>query len=398
MVAEKLGMDPLEIRRKNVIRPEDLPYKTSTGQIIRSCGVAECLEKAAKTVGWGEKRKANRGVGIAAMIQWTAPRASEYGANSDFGSVIVKVNEDGTATVLTGACEIGTGINTALIQIVAEELGLHPENVSIICGDTDATPADLGCWGSRSALVSGSAAKRAASNAKKRLLEAAASILGASPEDLEVGDGKVYVRGTSGKEVTIKKASHEAYFTTIAKEAGPIIGVGNWDSPTEKFDENGCGNYAAAYAFAANATELEVDPETGHVKLIKFVQAHDVGKAINPDLVEGQIQGGAAQGIGYALLEEMVFDLRTGRLLNDSFTDYKIPTAADLPMIEPIIVETSNPTIPSGAKGVGETAYNCAAASIASAIYAAIGVRFKELPITPEKIVKALKEKSASAR
>ncbi|MCL5960590.1 MAG: molybdopterin-dependent oxidoreductase, partial [Chloroflexi bacterium] len=310
--------------------------------------------------------------------------------DADFSSAYVRVNEDGSATVYTGISDMGQGIYTALAQVAAEELGILPENVGVVGGDTETTPMCLGAWGSRGAPIAGSAVKIAAADAKQRLFAVAAAKLEAAVEDLESEGGKIYVKGSLERALSVGEVAGAAHFTTTDGAAGSILGRGFWDAPTEVLGEKG-GHYAPAYAFAAAAAEVEVDPETGQVRLLSFTSAHDVAQAINPMIVEGQIQGGAAQGIGYGLFEEMVYDQESGRLLNPSFVDYKVPTAMDLPRIVPVIVEPGpDPAVPAGVKGVGEAGYICAAGAIANAVSDAVGVRISELPITSERIYNAL--------
>jgi len=300
--------------------------------------------------------------------------------------------------VRTGNSDIGQGLYTVLAQVAAEELGIPMEKVTVVGADSEVTPPDMGCYASRSAVVTGSAMKRAAAEAKKKLFRIAGKMLEVDPEDLQARQGKIYVKDLS-KAVAIEDVTRAAYFTNIDGDAGPVLGRGIWASQTERQNEDGYGNFAPVYAFAASAVEVEVDPEMGQVKIIKYVTAHDVGRALNVDTVEGQIHGAAGQGIGYGILEEGVnYDKKTGQPLNPSIMDYKVPTAVDLPDIQPIIIETIDPDIPLGNKGVGEPALICAAPAIANAIHDAIGVRIKELPITPVKILRALKEKKSRAK
>lgn len=397
-IAEALGIDPLELRMRNIIRPEELPYTTSTRHRIRSCGMKDCLEKASGKIGWSEKKQSktpNRGVGVAAMMHWSSCRWWPD-LDADFSSAYVRLNEDGTATLFTGMGDAGQGIYTSLVQVAAEELGLLPEDFTVVSGDSETTPGCLGMWGSRAAVVAGSAVKIAAVDARQRLLEVAAAMLEASPEDLELRDRKVYVKGSPDRARSIADVTATAYFTREGGSAGPILGKGFFDSPTEILDEQG-GDYCPTYAFAAHTAEVEVDPETGKVELLRLVAAHDCGLALNPSIVEGQIQGGASHGIGYGMYEDLICDQKTGQVLNPSFLDYRLPTALDLPNIDTVLVQDAiDPAIPSGAKGVGETGLVCPAAAIGNAIYDAVGVRIKDLPITPEKVLAALKTKKVS--
>lgn len=377
MIAENLGIDPVELRLKNLVRIGDVD-RLSGFYNIRSCGLRECIEKGAERIGWKKKEwkhggvneARKRGMGMACMSM-----ISELGVSAAF----VKLNEDGSVNILTGATDIGQGSNTVLAQIVAEELGVRLEDVTVTSADTNLTPFDWGTLGSRITYIAGSAAKAAAADAKRQLLERAAKMLKADVKNLEIRDGRVYVKGSSEKGASI---SEVVWFSQYVDEAKAII-LGRASYGPSEFPP----------AFGAHFAEVEVNTETGQVKVLRIVAVHDVGRAINPTLVEGQVEGALQMGIGYALTEELLFDKVTGKPLNPSFLDYKILTAKDMPEIEVIIIEPVDPTGPYGAKAVGEAACIPTAAAIANAVYNAIGIRCRELPITPEKILKALKSK-----
>ncbi|MFC1980382.1 xanthine dehydrogenase family protein molybdopterin-binding subunit, partial [Chloroflexota bacterium] len=393
IAADQMGMDPAELRLKNIIRPEDLPFTTSTGLVVRSCGIEECIKKVADAVGWRQQRKPNVGVGIACTVH---PNSVKYGPkdpDADFASAQVEVAPDSSVKVRTGNSDPGVGLYTILAQIAAEELGIPLEKVTVLGADSEATPPDMGCFGSRSALTTGTAVKTAAAEIKKKLFRIAGKMLGVHPEDLAAKQGNIFVKNEPNMAVAIEEVTGAAYFSSIDGVAEPIIGYSTWVSKAEPVNEDGYGNIAVSYSFAANAIEIEVDPETGRVNITKFVNASDVGKALNIDILEGQLQGAAAQGIGYGLLEDLVYNNKTGQPLNPLLIDYKVPTAADLPDMELIIIETIDPESPFGNKGVGEYGLNCVAPAIANAIYDAIGIRINDLPITPEKLLQALKKK-----
>ena len=391
IAADQIGMDPLELRLKNVIKPDDLPYTTSTGFVVRSCGVEECLKKAAEAIGWSKKRKPYTGVGMASIIAWGAIRL--IGLEEDFSSAEVEVSPDGSLIVRTGNVDVGQGLYTTLAQVAAEELGIPLEKVTIIGADSGATPPDLGCWASRSAVTTGSAVKKAAAAAKEKLFRIAGKMLEVETGDLIARHGNIYIKDLN-KAVTIKDVASAAYFTTIDGGDGPVIGQGVWSSPTTPLNEDGYGDCAPAYTFAANAAEVEVDPETGQMKLTKYVTAHDVGRALNEITVEGQLQGGVSQAVGYGMFEDgLLYDNETGQLLNPSIMDYKVPTAVDLPEIQPIIVETIDPDTLMGQKGLGDVSIHLGAPAVANAVFDAVGVRISDLPVTPVKILRALKEK-----
>ncbi|MBI4187549.1 MAG: xanthine dehydrogenase family protein molybdopterin-binding subunit [Chloroflexi bacterium] len=394
IAAGQMGMDPLELRLKNIIKPADLPYTTSNGLIVRSCGMEECLKKAAEAIGWGSKRKANTGVGLSCTINWGGDKGGDKNLfDACFGSALVEIAVDGSVTVRTGNSDIGQGLYTTLAQIAAEELGIPLDRVTVVGADSDTTPPDMGCYASRSALVTGSAMKRAASEAKETLLKVASKMLEVDPEDLMAKRGKIQVKDLS-KSLPIEEVARAAYFTNMGGDAGPIIGRGVWTSQTVPQNADGYGNFVPAYAFAAHAAEVEVDPATGTVRITRYVTAHDTGRVINVHAVEGQIHGATGQGIGYGMLEEgLTYDSQDGHLRTPSIMEYKLPTAADLPDMQTFIVEAIDPDIPLGNKGVGEPGIICPAAAIANAIYDAVGVRIKDLPITPVKIMRALQEK-----
>jgi CO/xanthine dehydrogenase Mo-binding subunit len=287
-----------------------------------------------------------------------------------------------------------------MAQIVAEELGVGLEDITVTNADTEITPWDLGQWASRTATIGGSAVLAAAKDAKGQMFKIAAKMLDTTPENLFARDGKIHVQNNPTHSISISRVAYNSQFTKVGgadAKGMPIIGRGYFDTNTDLPDPiTGRGDNAVAYSFGAQIAEVEVDPDTGIVKILRYSVAHDVGRALNPRIVEGQLEGGLAQGLGYALCEEMVYNKDTGRLMNPGFTDYKIYAANDMPTkLDTIIVEEIDPNTPLGTKGVGEMALNPTAAALANAIYNAVGVRFTELPITAEKILKALKKKNA---
>lgn len=327
-----------------------------------------------------------RGRGIACM--WY-PIGFTVSANPS--AAVVKVNEDGTATVLTGTVEIGQGSLTILAQIAAEELGISPHEVTMVSADTDGTPVDTGAIASRTTYVTGNAVRLAAQEAKKILFEVAAPMLGVRVDQLETRQGRIWVIDFPQKSVSIGEV---AYYSQV-KLGRPVQGSASWNPPTVPLDpQTGQGKPFNTYVYATQIAEVEVDTETGQVDVLRIVAAHDCGTPINPMLVEGQIQGGISMGVGFALSEEMVFS-NNGTLLTSSLSNYLIPTAVDMPEIEVIIVDNYDPTGPFGAKGVGEPTLVPTAAAILNAIYDAVGVRLYSLPATPEKVLNALQEKQA---
>jgi len=383
MIAEDLGIDPIEFRLKNAFKREGgiLP----NGQRLYSVTVRETIEKASQQVDWANKRRQkskNRGIGVAVTQIGTAVFAS---------SALIKIYADGTVDLQVGTADIGTGTDTTFSQIAAEELGVPVENVNIVSADTSLAVYDFGTLSSRSLYAAGKAVKNAASDAKRQLLKKAAEILQTTIDDLEITSGRVHVKHSPERSSPFAEVAQACLSETGLSRGGAIIGYGTHLGTGLPGKETTLVEMLPNVIFATHIVELEVDRETGCVKIIKITSAHDVGKAINPNIVEGQIQGGVAQGIGYALTEETIFD--QGRVLNPSFGDYKIPTAVDMPEIESIIIEDPYPTGPFGAKGVAEPPLLGVAPAVANAVYDALGIRIKELPITPEKILKALKEK-----
>jgi CO/xanthine dehydrogenase Mo-binding subunit len=325
-----------------------------------------------------------RGRGMACM--WY-PIGFTVSANPS--AAVVKINEDGTATLLTGTVETGQGSLTILAQIVAQELGIATEDVHVVSADTDATPMDTGAIASRTTYVTGNAARMAAEKAKLTLFEVAAPLLGVKPTQLDAQDHKIFVKGFPQRNMHIGDVANHARVVS----GQPPIGSASFNPETLALDpETGQGKPFGTYVYATQIAEVDVDDETGEVEVVRIVASHDCGTAINPMLVEGQVEGGVAMGIGFALEEEMLFDAK-GRHINPNLTNYIMPTSLDTPDIEVDIVDSYDPTGPFGAKGVGEPTLVPTAAAIANAIYDAVGVRITSLPATAEKVCKALQAK-----
>jgi CO/xanthine dehydrogenase Mo-binding subunit len=298
----------------------------------------------------------------------------------------IKLNEDGTAVLLTGTVETGQGSLTVLSQIAAEALGISAEDVAVVSADTDTTPVDTGAIASRTTYVTGSAIRRAAVELKRMLFDVAGRMLGVQPDQLEIADRRVQVVGFPQTGVSIG----EVAFNSQVIQGRPLIATASFNPPTAPLNaETGQGKPFATYVYATQVAEVEVDTETGQVDVLRMVAAHDCGTPINPMLVEGQVQGGIAMGIGFALSEEVLY--HEGRQVNSRFGNYAMPTTMDVPDVEVEIVENYDPTGPFGAKGVGEPTLVPTAAAICNAIYDAVGVRIHDLPATPEKVLSALK-------
>jgi len=385
IIASKLNIDPVEIRLKNANKTGDV---TACGWEISSCGLAECIEKAAKAVGWKDKRGRgdNRGVGIASCIHWGGGLST--GA-STFCTTIVEVGSTGQVLVYTGESELGEGADTVVAQVIAEELGVPLKTVKLAPLDTDTCPSFF-FVGSPTTYAAGGAAKAAAADAKRQILEAAAEMKSLSVNDLDTADGYIHDKRSGEKIMLVSEAT---YFSYEVKGIS-IVGKGRFDQGPSVCDfVTGAGQLSPTYCFAAQAVEVEVDPETGVVKILNFASAHDSGEIINPTMAEGQIEGGIAHGLGYALTEGLVYN-DDGKALNASFTDYKVFRAQDMPgKVDTILVKTVDSKGPFGAKALGEVVMVTTAPAIANAIEDATGVRITELPITPEKILKALRER-----
>jgi CO/xanthine dehydrogenase Mo-binding subunit len=371
-LAEELGIDPVEFRILNANKPGTV---TPQGLRITTCEMRECLRRAAQEIGWKGRGMAgpNRGIGFAAFFH-VGGGARVY--RSDGCGTILTVDDFGLVTVITGSTDLGTGSDTAIAQIVAEELGIPVQNVRVVNDDASIRPWDVGTHASRATFVAGNSALLAARKAKEIILNAAAEVLNTSISSIVVENGVVYDRETPSKRIEIDKLVRRIHF----REGGTNIVVSAfYDPPTVMQDESWRGNISAAYVFGAQAALVEVDQETGEVKVLTVVSVHDSGRIINPMAAEGQVHGGVHMGIGYALYEELV--LEQGRVVNASFADYHVPTALETPVVKAVFVENPDPAGPFGAKGIGETACIPTAAAIANAVYDATGRRVKKLPI-----------------
>ena len=385
-IAEKLEIDPVELRKKNILNEGD---RDVSGMITRSIGVRECLDKVAEWIGWGEKPVEEGGV-------WRRGKGIAIGNKSVMAGstsvVIVKIWQDGMIEARHSATQLGQGINTTLAQIAAEQFGVPVERARIVSGDTALCPFDFGTVASRSLVHNGNALIAACQDAKQHLFKIAAPKLGTSPEDLAISEGKIYAKGTPEKSINITDL-----FTPlgIPLEGGEILGRGVYTGPVIREDpETGqSGRSVFDYSHTANAVEVAVNVETGEIKVLRSGMACDMGKAINPKIVEGQIEGGIGMGIGATLYEEVILD--KGTVVNASFMDYHIPTTLDTPSVEntkAMIVEAAEPEGPFGAKGVGELPLVATAPAIANAVYNAVGVRIKDLPLSKEKVLEGIKK------
>lgn len=385
IMTKEMNIDPVAFRLKNAIQPGD---ETPSGWKISSCGLSECIEKAAEAIDWNNKRGKgkNRGVGLAACIHWGG--GISVASMSNLCSSIININSTGHVFISVGSHEIGEGANTVLTQIAAEELGIPVDSITIMPVDTDHSPSFF-FTGSATTFVAGNAVKAAAADVKKLLLSTASRLSSISPDELIIRDGQVFNHSGNEPLMTIQEVARQAYEIF----GSPLTGKGSFDQgPTEENIHKGYGQPSATYSFVAQAAEVEVDPETGKVTILKFVSAYDCGTVVNPVLAQGQIEGALAQGLGFALTEGLIFNDK-GKVLNPSYTDYKVFRAEDMPEnIITIPVETIDPRGPFGAKSLGEAVIVPVVPAIANAIADAIGLRMNDLPITAEKICIALDE------
>ncbi len=387
MAAEKLGLDPMEIRLRNAMTSG---FVTATGARISSCGFTECVQRAAEGAGWKEKRgklPPGRGIGMACgSVMCGFPMGIRGGS-----AAFIKFNEDGDATIISGVVDNGQGNESMVIQIAAEELGLPLDKVRLVSADTGICPLDQGAYSQAATLISGGAVKEAAADAKKQLFEVASKMLKAPPEDLEAREGNIYLKSNPEKSVPIRRVVVNALANNIT-----ILGKGyRWpriDNERE-WVTNPRGQFATTYSYGCSVAEVEVDRETGKVKVLRLVAAHDCGYPINPLAVEQQIQGAAASsGIRCGVLEHVLWD--RGQSLNANFLDYWFPTALDVPDIEAIIVASNDPFGPFGAKEGSLSIYMSMQSAIACAIHDALGIWPTEAPFTPERILRALEERA----
>jgi CO/xanthine dehydrogenase Mo-binding subunit len=393
-MAHRLGIDPVDVHRINAIERGETSVH---GWHIGSTGLLDCLAQCSDAIGWSVKRRRargtgvrRRGVGIAAAMHVSGNRTI---GNWDGSTVVLRIDEDGRVRLHCGEADMGQGAMTMLSQLVAHELDVPLDHVHVVPPDTDASPWAIGSLASRVTMAAGNAALVAARAARERLLAQAAQMLQAPVDELELAGGTVRRRAAHADAVTPALAYGEVARAALWRHGGGGIEVsGRWDADTTMFDKATLlGNIAPAYSFAAQAVEVEVDTETGQVTLLDSFVSDDCGKALNPLAVHGQSHGAAAQAIGWTLHEQL--QLEDGRLVNGNFADYTMPTADALPMLRSGIVESDEPNGPLGAKGASETAILPGPAAIANAVFDAVGVRITDLPITPEKVLAALRER-----
>jgi len=400
MLAETLGLDPLEVRRKNYLKA---PTYTLNDLMVNSYGLPECVDWVEKASGWKDKRAKGlpprkdgrkRGIGFACSHYISGASKPVNWTGEPHATVNLKLDFDGSITLLTGAAEIGQGSSTILVQVAAEVLGLSMDRFRIIASDSALTPKDNGSYSSRVTFMVGNAAIQAAQNLKAVLVAAAAKKLEAKPEDIEVL-GEIYRAASQDKGLTFQEVVIEAL-----RDAGTITVKGNFNTIPEswggkKYRGSAIGG-TMGFSYAAQAVQIAVDEETGEVEVEDVWVAHDCGKALNRLTVEGQIQGSVWMGMGQAMSEETEY--YHGLPVMPNFLDYRIPTMADSPPIHTHIVESNDPYGPFGAKEAGEGSLAGFIPAVANAIHHATGLRFDDTPFTPDKIFAALDKRARNAK
>ena len=427
-LASAIGMDPAEIRRRNLLHS---PCITVNGLRVQSYGLPECIEKTVERSGWKERKgklAKGRGLGIACSHYVSGAANSIIRSDMPHSTVNIKIDRDGGVVVYTGASEIGQGSDTMTAQIAAETLGCSLSRIRVVAADTDLTPIDIGSYSSRVTFMAGNATLRAAGEVKKLIAAAAAKTMSCDPEDVVFRDDLITKKVCVGTDAVVRPAEQGSAASVSGrvegqilrgslqqkrKEEGPkesttfeeavvtaidfhgaLTGTGSYAPPAEarggKHKGAGVGP-SPAYSYSAQVAEVSVDEETGEVTVHKVWAAHDCGRALNPVSVEGQIIGSVWMGMGQALTEEMVW--KDGMLMNPGLLEYRSPSSVESPEVEPIIVESVDPEGPFGAKECSEGSLAATIPAIANAIYDAVGVRLHESPFTPERVLAALRAK-----
>lgn len=393
-LAHDVGLDPAEVRRRNLLQA---PCITVNGLRVTSYGLPECIDKVVERSGWNKKQGKlpyGKGIGIACSHYVSGAANPIIRSNIPHTTVHIKVDRDAAVTVYTGASEIGQGSDTMHVQIVAEVLGVPPERVKLVAADTELTPIDLGSYSSRVTFMAGNACLDAAKNMRAQILEAIAAKYKLDIAMLEMRDDHIISLDDSRLRLTFDDA-----IAAALEFRGALVSKGTYTPPEEARGgrHKGAGvGPSPSYSYSAQTVEVSVDTETGQVHVERIIAAHDCGRALNPLTVEGQIEGSVYMGLGQALQEEMVWN--DGRLMNPSLLEYRIPSTLETPEIESIIVESNDPEGPFGAKEAGEGSLAATIPALANAIYDAIGVRINSIPITPETILAALREKEKQQR
>ena len=394
VIAKKLDMDPLDLRLLNILRPGTL---TATSQVVdEACGLEECVKRAAQESEWYRKREQfkqmngtkRRGLGIAIMYHGNSlgPEGNDYAA------VHMQIEQDGTIKFRTGLTEYGTGALSGLIQIAAETMHLPVSHFKLEPPDTDYCFDTGPTVASRTITIGGRASQMVAGKLCQRLKEVAAEMLECSSNEVDSSNDTFYSKSNPKRTV-----SYHEIVTTAFKKGISLKETGTFTAPKCEYDpETSQGTTYLQYTYGAVTAEVEVDTETGRVQVLKMITAYDIGKAINPLSLEGQIEGGTVQGLGYGIMEEMIH--KDGVVQNPSLADYCIPTSLDIPEIKSIIVEYPGHLGPYGAKAIGEPPIVLPAPAIVNAIDNAIGVRLTEIPATPDRVLIAYRGKVGTKR
>jgi carbon-monoxide dehydrogenase large subunit len=396
-LARRLGLDRVDLRAQNMVRPDDMPWQSTSGAIYDSGDYEACLRMAAEAIGYEEHLTRGRGpradgryvgVGLASFVERTGYASSKFlaGRGSRFGAhenVIIRANRTGGVDVYSGVSTFGVGSETSFAQIVAEVIGIDFDVVRVHLGDTGATPLNTGGFASRTLIAAAGALRQAAEELRAKTLRIAAFVLDGDPDDVMIAGGVACLRNDPGTTVPLAELHDRA----IVNQGMP---------PGEEPGLEASAQYepeAAAYGFGTAAATVSVDPETGDFDVERFVMVHDCGNPVNPVLIEGQVQGGLAQGYGQAVMEEVRYDEETGQLVNGTMMDYFMPTAADLPDFELHHTYVKSPVTPFGVRGVGEVGTVPGCATIANAICDALvdfGVEINRLPLTSEYVWRLL--------
>jgi len=384
-VAEELGMDPAEFHRRNAIDPG---HHALDGSDFASCGLKECIDKVVERSGWKQKYgrlPPYRGIGLGIGAQASGGK----NASNDTSAALVKVADDGVVTLYTGIPDMGQGSHTVMGMIAAEVLGVEPADIRIVAGDSDITPFDWGAFSQRGTFTTGNAVKAAAEDARAQVAATVAPLLGAAPGDLVFAARRIHVKGqppdAAGKSLSFREAVGKAFH---GAEGRPVMGRGFFNSPRP--------SGSLAYSFGAQVAEVEVDPESGAVQVLKVTAAHDIGRALNPLAVEGQLDGQVFSGMSQVLYEECRMD--GGQILNPSRLEYKLPRTYELPEVEYILVETIDPYGPFGAKEVGEGPIVVTMAAVANAVANAMGELIPRMPMTPWRLLRVIRHREKQNR
>jgi carbon-monoxide dehydrogenase large subunit len=405
IAARQIGIDSQELRRRNAIGADEFPYTQVTGPIYDSGDYPKLMRMAEDHLDLaGFRRRQDQarregrhfGIGFALMLEPSGAAVPNCIFNG-YEPAVVRVTPEGGVTVLSGLQDIGQGVETTLAQVVADQLTVHPDQVKLVYGDTDTVPYGLGPWSSRGATYAVSAAHEAAARVRDKIVKVAANMLEASPDDIELRDGAAQVLGVPDKRLTLAQVARAVYmwpgpYAVVPEGEEPTLEATTyWTSPIVRWvpDEVGTLSVYTTHPSACFAAIVEVDIDTGKVTLKRMVVAHDCGTIINPTIVDGQVSGGTIQGVAGALLEELRYDAQ-GRLLNRGFRDYLAPTAADVPPVEVLHIESPSPYTPLGTKGMGEGGAIGAPAAVVNAVEDALtpfGITITETPLSPDRLL-----------